>query len=306
MQRIPLKKPAKRRQPYATTMEVAGVLEAPKLTPRELQFVSEYLIDFNLGRAAAAVGLSPRTASEQGSLLLKRPHVLAEVHRQFTLNREKLQLQREDVMQMWFDLAYADPTELSPVMVACCRHCYGEDHEYQYTTIELRQEYLKHREKHKNSKHAPPAMDEKGGDGYDPRLPPFSIENGMDHDCPECHGIGIQKALPFNPKKLSRAGKQLYNGIKIDKQGNVQIVFNDRLKALEKLEQHLGLLKPRRGVKVVNFDDIEDDELDALLSEARSRGLLREEEVPSRKMVDITPARTSRELALLDEDDRVS
>ena len=50
-----------------------------ELTPKQEQFVSEYVKDFNATQAAIRAGYSEKTAGVQGSVLLKNPNVSEEV-----------------------------------------------------------------------------------------------------------------------------------------------------------------------------------------------------------------------------------
>lgn len=51
------------------------------LTPRELQFVAEWLVDKNAKQAAIRAGYSARSAAKTGFDLLQRPRVQAEVRK---------------------------------------------------------------------------------------------------------------------------------------------------------------------------------------------------------------------------------
>jgi phage terminase small subunit len=286
MERTPLKRPV---IPRRSSALVQRSPDGAKLTPRESKFVEEYLVDFNGVRAARAAGYG-MNGGYIASTLIRTPQILAEINRQQVVNREKLELKREDLMRFWYDLAHADPAELIPIRVRCCRHCWGEDHGYQFTDIELRDLALQHRIRHKADRD-PPMLDEKGGAGFDQRRDPFSVANGQKHDCPCCSGMGQMNAEPLDFTKLSSGARLLIGGVKIDRFGAAEIKFNDRLRALDKLAEYCGFIKPKKGMWTVDFDDIEDDQLDALIREARARGLLREEEVS--KLVDVTPQKTS-------------
>ena len=52
-----------------------------KLTPKQIRFVDEYLIDFNASRAAIAAGYSSSGAKVQGSRLLTNVNVRRLVER---------------------------------------------------------------------------------------------------------------------------------------------------------------------------------------------------------------------------------
>jgi len=70
-----------------------------KLTPKQIRFVDEYLVDFNASRAAIAAGYSSSGAKVQGSRLLTNVNVgrLVEGHKEATSKR--LRITRDDVIK---------------------------------------------------------------------------------------------------------------------------------------------------------------------------------------------------------------
>lgn len=64
-----------------TASESLGPRLESSLTPRQLRFVAEYLIDQNATQAAIRAGYSKGTAKQQGSRLLTNADVAAEVNR---------------------------------------------------------------------------------------------------------------------------------------------------------------------------------------------------------------------------------
>lgn len=55
------------------------VTAMPKLSPKEAQFVHEYVVDFNATQAAIRAGYSQKTARQIGYETLRKPHVRAAV-----------------------------------------------------------------------------------------------------------------------------------------------------------------------------------------------------------------------------------
>ena len=51
------------------------IMDHPKLTPKQAQFVQEYLIDLNATQAAIRAGYSPKTATAQASRMLTNVHM---------------------------------------------------------------------------------------------------------------------------------------------------------------------------------------------------------------------------------------
>lgn len=85
--------------------EVVSV--ADKLTPKQQQFVREYLIDFNATQAAIRAGYSPKTAQVIGAENLKKPMVAAEIQRLGQKTAQKLEITRESIMQELAAIGFA-------------------------------------------------------------------------------------------------------------------------------------------------------------------------------------------------------
>jgi len=69
------------------------------LTPKQVRFIDEYLIDFNASRAAIASGFSPRSAKVQGSRLLTNVNVKLSIQRHQKATEKRLQVTRDNVIQ---------------------------------------------------------------------------------------------------------------------------------------------------------------------------------------------------------------
>ncbi len=75
-------------------------------------FVAEYLIDLNATRAAIAAGYSPKTASQQGSRLLKNVKVFTEIARKTKERIARLEITADNVLHELAKLAFFDPRKL--------------------------------------------------------------------------------------------------------------------------------------------------------------------------------------------------
>jgi len=69
------------------------------LTPKQVRFIDEYLIDFNASRAATAAGFSPRSAKVQGSRLLTNVNVKLSIQYRQKATEKRLQITRDNVIQ---------------------------------------------------------------------------------------------------------------------------------------------------------------------------------------------------------------
>lgn len=72
---------------------------AHPLTPRQLRFVEEYLIDLNATQAATRAGYSPRTANEQGARLLAHASVRAAVQARQRERQKRVELSQDWVLE---------------------------------------------------------------------------------------------------------------------------------------------------------------------------------------------------------------
>lgn len=78
------------------------------LTARQAAFAAEYVKDFNGSRAATAAGYSARTAAEQATDLLTRPHVQAEVTRLKDLVAARNRIDTDQIIQELKRIAFGD------------------------------------------------------------------------------------------------------------------------------------------------------------------------------------------------------
>lgn len=234
-------------------------------------FAREFVKDFHGKDAAIRCGANPRTAVFTAANLLQRPNVREMIERLVSERRERLDIAADDIGRYWLKLATADPRELCPVVVACCRYCYGVDHDYQYSVAEFRDAQRRHlRTQLKKKQEDRVPFDERGGSDYDFTKPPVE-------DCPECRGRGINRPVPVDIQALSEGAQLLFDGYKYTKDG-VEIKFRDRSRAMENLANMLGLNRSR-PTRSFNFDDMSDDELDAAIESAMRRRLLNPGEI---------------------------
>ena len=70
-----------------------------KLTPKQVRFVDEYLIDFNASRAAVAAGFSSKSAKVQGSRLLTNVNLIATIQRRQKATERRLEVTRDTIIQ---------------------------------------------------------------------------------------------------------------------------------------------------------------------------------------------------------------
>ena len=245
----------------------------PKLKPsrgvlnaQQARFCREYIIDGIGSYAAIRAGYSARSSKEIARVLLSRPHVQAEVLRLTKAQAKRLEMSADSVLELLWGTASADPNEIDGIQIGCCRYCHGKDHRYQQTPAELERsreswqiELTKLLESEKEEDQikaqAYPAFDERGGVGYNPN-------NEPNPTCPECFGEGVQRPFLRDTRKLGKAAKALYAGIKITKDG-VEIKKNSQDAARMAIAKHFGLMMDRTQISY-DLSNLTDEDLEAL------------------------------------------
>ena len=69
------------------------------MTPKQIRFVTEYLVDLNATQAALRAGYSARTAPQQGARLLKNVDVQAAIATQQAQQLQAVEVRSEDVLR---------------------------------------------------------------------------------------------------------------------------------------------------------------------------------------------------------------
>lgn len=84
-----------------------------KLTPKQAQFVAEYVIDLNATQAAIRCGYSEKTAKQQGSRLLTNADVAAAIAETQGPRLERLEITAERVLQEAAKIAFTDLADVA-------------------------------------------------------------------------------------------------------------------------------------------------------------------------------------------------
>lgn len=93
-------------------------------------------------------------------------------------------------------------------------------------------------------------FDEGGGVGFNATRDPHP-------DCPECFGEGVGRAIAKDTRQLSPGAKALYAGVKVTKEG-LEIKMHDKMAALSKIGQHLGMFVERSMTATVGLEELLD------------------------------------------------
>lgn len=218
--------------------------ESSALTPKQQRFVDEYLVDLNATKAAERAGYSVKTAQEQSSRLLSKPHVQAAIAEAKARRAARVEVDQDAIVRELLNVFHADANGLIEYRRTCCRYCYGKDHRFQRTAGEMERAKIEHRAFVLKCKQegvkltvAEQTFDEQGGIGYDPRKPPVE-------DCPECFGEGYGDVFVKDTRKLPPELRSLYAGVKRTKDG-IEVKMHDKKAMGELLMRHIGMLNDK-------------------------------------------------------------
>lgn len=221
-------------EPLAAVVPVPPTLaEELGLDLRDALFADIYLTHFNASRAYREAGFESKSdgaSSVAASRLMRRPNVAEYLRRRGKAMVERVEDEQGKLMTVLTYTAYADPNELVEHRLDCCRFCYGENNEYQFTP----QEYVRYQEdfdrqvaEAQANKEPEPVFDSKGGVGFNPNHDP-------NPDCPECFGRGKPSVLFKDTRYLSPSALALYASTELTKDG-MKIKTNSQDKARDTL-----------------------------------------------------------------------
>lgn len=232
-----------------------------RLTGNQERFVQEYIKHRSpieaYRTAYDATRMRPSTAYRNAYRLMETELVKSAINERLAQLGEDLAEENKftasHALQMFLDLAAADPDELSPFRIGCCRYCWGDGFNYQWRVEAEWLEAL--REAERAGREDFPLPD--GGFGFNHTLVP-------NEDCPRCSGEGVARIVPRDTSKLSPGAKMLFQGVKPTKDGTV-FMFGDRQRALENAAKIVGAFieKVDLNVRTADVDQAELDKLDA-------------------------------------------
>jgi phage terminase small subunit len=91
---------------------VSDELQPDGLTPKQAAFIREYVVDFNIGRAALRAGYGKgenlHTASVKGSQLLADPRILQHIHAYLANAAERANLTKERILEELSVVAFSN------------------------------------------------------------------------------------------------------------------------------------------------------------------------------------------------------
>lgn len=220
--------------PAAPDDDAAATVGIDGLTSKQERFAQEWARTGN--RAAAyriAYNVGPKTLPGTVWGSASRIATLPAVAKRHAELVQEAAMQTvvsiHEALQWQLDIATADPNEIVSVAIRCCRHCYGNDHAYQWIDDD---EYVKACITAIDEGKAEAPTNE-GGYGYLRALEPVVT-------CPHCLGAGIHETVIHDTTKLTGKARKLYKGAKQDRFGAVEVFTHDQKAAWEMVCRMLG------------------------------------------------------------------
>lgn len=206
----------------------------PIRSKRVPRFVEEYAKDRNGTRAAMRAGYTQHenAASVVAARLLGDVRIQQMLAEQLEKVSKAACYEAADLLRDWIDIATADPTGIVTVRRVNCRHCYGFDHNYQWTA----REYAAAVDKAITDGKPCPGCE----GGFE-----FSKIRDPNVECPECEGEGVAEVFVGDLSTLTEAQRKLIASVKQTKDG-VEVKLKDQEAVRERIAKHLGLLIERR------------------------------------------------------------
>lgn len=211
-----------------------------KISKQEAEFARKYV---ECGKPGIAYkfayvtkGLSNSEISQKGYQIKNRKPVKELIESlQKKLSKDS-EFGIQQVVEIWQDIATADPNELVSNLRRCCRHCYGRGHHYQWKDKAEFAYALGQALKSKPAKGEKPQElpNDEGGYGFNFTFRPHP-------ECTECRGEGHLETFFADTRTLSRAGQRLFAGVK-QTQNGMQVLTRDQDAALANLAKFYGMM----------------------------------------------------------------
>jgi phage terminase small subunit len=234
-----------------------------RLPTAQRKFVDELIVCQNAAEAARRAGYENDRSAYRN--LLSSSEVRCAIRERMETVTDLASVSAADVRRELRLIQNADATELAGIWNVPCRHCYGHNGQYQYTSPELY--YIEQAYSYGEqgwpfacvtdefgytvTRHASAAyiagkehrsLDIKGGDGYTRTKP-------INQDCPQCHGQGEPMAYVCDTRKLSEGGKKLFKGLKINGK-NIEVLTVNRQSVMDILARDTQVGIERKEISI--------------------------------------------------------
>lgn len=200
-----------------------------ELNAREQEFILRYEETLDPYNSALAAGYERSVARTTAYSWLRQPHLKPALYETAVARRAKrletFHVGAEELKHKTWLIATADPNELARVEARCCRYCHGEGFGYQWKEHEFEAAIAEadrgYRINDKGKRVDVQLPEWAGGMGYDQTKDPHP-------DCPRCMGEGHRITIVTDTRDLSEAGRALYKGTKVDRNGNIEVLMHDQ------------------------------------------------------------------------------
>lgn len=180
------------------------------LSEKESKFIENFAIHGNATRAAREAGYQAKndimlrsTAYE----LRQKPAIRKALQDLRDRAAEHAEITVSKVLQRWWQIATADPQELSELRRVACSECWA----------------------------------------------PGTENEGVNLDCPQCKGEGVEKPFFHDTRYVSAAARALFSGVKVT-ETRIEIKTKDQMKAWEMIARHLGMFVDKSDLRLLGKD----------------------------------------------------
>lgn len=149
------------------------------------------------------------------SRMLRNAKVSRYIHHLRNLRQQRYAVELDDLIAQLVAIINADPNEIAQYRRVNCRHCWGENHKYQWKDVD---EQLQAERMAEVNKKPPPDLS--GGVGFIGNMDP-------NPECPRCNGEGKGEAFFADTRDLEGDARYLLQGVKVGKFG-VEIMTSDK------------------------------------------------------------------------------
>lgn len=149
------------------------------------------------------------------------------------------------VLQDAVEVMQADPSDLITYRRLNCRHCHGMNHAYRWRDEAEFWEALaeasdrlaqwEEADPRARARKRPTLPTNDGGYGFTRLAPPAP-------GCPQCEGEGIAEARIADIRTLSGPARRLYAGVKVKKDGSLEVLTRDKDAARVLLGKYAGVV----------------------------------------------------------------
>ncbi len=205
----------------------------------EREFVKYWLAGYSRERAAIMAGYSPTSAYAKAWSLIKDPRILKYKAGLEAESLRRMNLDIDHFMRLRYLAATTPLTEIGEYFTPPCEHCWGVNNELQRTFHKMEEDFRNYQ---LDSSRRKSPFDPRGGDGYHHRTP-------INPDCPNCLGKGDELNKIFILKDwedLTPAGKALLSGVKVRKNGTVEVTTDKNAASSDISNMIRTLIDPNR------------------------------------------------------------